>query len=100
MAFESKIQTVIDYIADLPEEKRIEVINQLKIKLHEISPFKNEPVDCVLWVKFDSVKANDYNPNKVAPPEMYRYTHCTNECDYDTCKRRNYGQCSCPDYRN
>lgn len=70
MAFESKIQTVIDYIADLPEEKRIEVINQLKIKLHEISPFKNEPVDCVLWVKGDAVKANDYNPNKVAPPEM------------------------------
>lgn len=31
---------------------------------------KNEPVDCVLWVKNDVVKANDYNPNSVAPPEM------------------------------
>jgi ParB-like chromosome segregation protein Spo0J len=38
--------------------------------LHKLSPFKEEPVDCVLWVKNDKVKANDYNPNSVAPPEM------------------------------
>jgi len=31
---------------------------------------KNEPVDCVLWVKSGTVRANDYNPNTVAPPEM------------------------------
>jgi ParB-like chromosome segregation protein Spo0J len=35
-----------------------------------LSPFKSEPVDCVLWVPADSVQANDYNPNTVAPPEM------------------------------
>ena len=40
------------------------------MKLHEISPLKTEPVDCVLWVKNDDVHANDYNPNSVAPPEM------------------------------
>ncbi len=51
-------------------KNRIETINQIKQLLHEASPFINEPVDCVLWVKNDSVKANDYNPNKVAPPEM------------------------------
>lgn len=49
---------------------KIEIINKLKLMLHNISPFKNEPVDCVLWVKNDNVVANDYNPNKVAPPEM------------------------------
>lgn len=54
----------------LPLDKKIEKINEIKLKLHEISPFKNEPVDCVLWVKAETVKANDYNPNKVAPPEM------------------------------
>jgi hypothetical protein len=27
-------------------------------------------VDCVLWVPCDDVVANEYNPNKVAPPEM------------------------------
>ena len=40
------------------------------MKLHKISPFKDEPVDCVLWVKNEKVIANDYNPNNVAPPEM------------------------------
>lgn len=61
---------LIEEIAKLPVEKRIEAINSLKIKLHEISPFKNEPVDCVLWVPADQVEANDYNPNNVALPEM------------------------------
>jgi len=46
------------------------VINRIKITLHEISPLKDEPVDCVLWIKSDKIIANDYNPNTVAPPEM------------------------------
>jgi len=50
--------------------EKIEAINQIKIRLHKLSPFINEPVDCVLWVKGDIVGANDYNPNAVAPPEM------------------------------
>jgi ParB-like chromosome segregation protein Spo0J len=57
-------------LSDLDDDSKIDVINQLKIMLHELSPFKDEPVDCVLWVKNDMVVANDYNPNKVAPPEM------------------------------
>ena len=32
--------------------------------------FKQHPVSNVQWVKTDLVFANDYNPNKVAPPEM------------------------------
>lgn len=51
-------------------EKRIDMINWLKEFLHEQSPFKSEPVDCVIWVKNNNVYANDYNPNSVAPPEM------------------------------
>lgn len=51
-------------------DEKIDVINKIKIALHEISPMKHEPVDCVLWVKNDTVHANDYNPNSVAPPEM------------------------------
>ncbi|VEB62233.1 Co-activator of prophage gene expression IbrB [Salmonella enterica subsp. enterica] len=31
--------------------------------------FRDEPVDCVLWVKNDHISPNDYNPNNVAPPE-------------------------------
>lgn len=60
----------ISLLINLSEVERIEAINQLKLSLHEISPFKDEPVDCVLWVSSDTVHANDYNPNSVAPPEM------------------------------
>lgn len=50
--------------------KLIKNINEVKKYLHSISPMKNEPVDCVLWVKGEKVYSNDYNPNTVAPPEM------------------------------
>jgi hypothetical protein len=55
-------------INDLSE--KITIINELREHIHLSSPFKNEPVDYVKWVKCDEVVANDYNPNKVAPPEM------------------------------
>lgn len=61
---------LINQIASLPLEEKVNAINEVKKSLHEISPFKHEPVDCVLWVKNQSVHANDYNPNSVAPPEM------------------------------
>lgn len=50
--------------------KKIEMINTIRELTHKLSPFKNEPVDFVKWVLSDNVVANDYNPNKVAPPEM------------------------------
>jgi ParB-like chromosome segregation protein Spo0J len=67
------MKQVFDYIEtlkDLPLDERVEKINELKLALHNASPFSTEPVDCVIWVKNDTVYANDYNPNKVAPPEM------------------------------
>lgn len=69
-AITTEIESSIGTLRDLPEPDLIEAINRLKRKLHEISPFRNEPVDCVQWVPLDRVFANDYNPNKVAPPEM------------------------------
>lgn len=67
---ETIIKTITDYLNNLNLEEKVDAINNIKIALHEVSPFKTEPVDCVLWVKNNSVKANDYNPNSVAPPEM------------------------------
>lgn len=64
------IEAILAEVKALPEIERVDAINAIKLKLHEISPFRDEPVDCVLWVPSDSVYANDYNPNKVAPPEM------------------------------
>lgn len=66
----NKQQTVIDSLRYLSLDDKVDVINEIKKMLHEVSPFKTEPVDCVLWVKNNSVHANDYNPNSVAPPEM------------------------------
>lgn len=64
------IDDAINAISSLPIEQKIEALNQIRFKLHQISPFKNEPVDFVRWVKNDLVHSNDYNPNSVAPPEM------------------------------
>ena len=67
---ELEMENLISMIEVMPIEMKVDYINKLKLRLHDISPFKNEPVDCVLWVKKDEVFANDYNPNSVAPPEM------------------------------
>lgn len=61
---------IVEQLAELPDDERIEAINQIKIALHAVSPFRDQPVDCVLWVPAETVEANDYNPNVVAPPEM------------------------------
>ncbi len=37
------------------EEETIQALNHLRRVLHEVSPFAQEPVDCVLWVKADEV---------------------------------------------
>lgn len=67
---EGAIDNVISRIKNLELDEKIVVINMIREKLHEESPFRNEPVDFVRWVKNDTVVANDYNPNRVAPPEM------------------------------
>lgn len=50
--------------------QQVQVLNTFRRVLAEFSPFKDEPVDLVEWVPLDTVTANDYNPNSVAPPEM------------------------------
>lgn len=67
---ENLINQLLSELQVLSIEEKVEAINKVKLAIHEISPFNTEPVDCVLWVKNDTVKANDYNPNSVAPPEM------------------------------
>jgi len=60
----------------------VDAINEVKIEMHKISPFRTEPVNCVLWVKNQNVYANDYNPNSVAPPEMKLLEHSIQEDGY------------------
>jgi ParB-like chromosome segregation protein Spo0J len=63
-------------------EAHIEILNKVREELHAISPFKDEPVDLVTWVKAETVQANDYNPNTVAPPEMKLLEHSILEDGY------------------
>jgi len=65
-----ELQEHIAEIAELPLSERVAAINDLRRMIHDISPFKEEPVDFVRWEHVDMVSANDYNPNAVAPPEM------------------------------
>ena len=62
-------QELVGFLSNLSEKERIEAINEFRRAIHSVSPFREEPVDCVLWVKNDHISPNDYNPNNVAPPE-------------------------------
>lgn len=82
----SPIESIRDCIKKqatiLTIDKLVEFLNKVKIEIHNFSPMKTEPVDCVIWVKNDSVGANDYNPNSVAPPEMKLLEHSITEDGY------------------
>lgn len=77
-----ELKSILNYLNGLSLDEKVEAINEIKLSLHEISPFNTEPVDCVLWVKNSSVHANDYNPNSVAPPEMKLLEHSISEDGY------------------
>ncbi|AJF72063.1 hypothetical protein TE10_08290 [Raoultella ornithinolytica] len=63
-------KVVAEYLESFSDMKsKIDAINQLKTLIHRHSPFRDEPVDCVLWVDAESVTANDYNPNSMSATE-------------------------------
>jgi len=67
------INRMMEFCEDLSNcelEQKVRILNRIRFELHLVSPFKNEPIDYVKWVLNDDVVANDYNPNKIAPPEM------------------------------
>ena len=57
-------------IDSLDLSEKISIINKIRKELAKYSPFNKEPVDCIQWIQNDKIKANDYNPNSVAPKEM------------------------------
>lgn len=66
----SQSVTLFEQLAQFNDDDRMEAINQIRQALHDQSPMKENPVDCVLWVKQEDIHANSYNPNAVHPPEM------------------------------
>jgi ParB-like chromosome segregation protein Spo0J len=85
-SFNDEIKSMADILVNRIErlsiEDKIEAINLVRSIIHEISPFKTEPVDFVKWVQCEKVGANDYNPNSVAPPEMKLLAHSISEDGY------------------
>lgn len=68
--FDQIKQQIESLLSDKDLSEKVNLINEIRFFIHELSPFKSEPVDYVKWVLSDNVVSNDYNPNKVAPPEM------------------------------
>lgn len=69
------VRPVCERLTTLPIEQQVMALNRVRQLLHEAGPFRDQPVDCVLWVMADDVRPNDYNPNAVAPPEMRLLKH-------------------------
>ena len=78
----AECEVVFAALGDMSLDDKVSAINLIRETLLQHSPFKGEPVDCVRWVKADSVTANDYNPNSVAPPEMKLLEHSITEDGY------------------
>lgn len=70
METEEVLELIREHVESSTLEDTVKRLNELRRGIHELSPFRHEPVDYVEWVPADRVMANDYNPNAVAPPEM------------------------------
>lgn len=48
------IREHLESITDI--HQKIHALNQLKKTINSLSPFKNEPTDCVLWIESKKLK--------------------------------------------
>lgn len=72
---ESKPETeatldVVEQFVESYDGPTYEALNELRLKIADHSPVKDNPIDTVLWVPVEDVRPNDYNPNEVADREM------------------------------
>lgn len=70
MKAQNLVSQLVELLSNMELEEKVNELNFIREKLHEISPFKTEPTDFIRWVKNENVYANNYNPNSVAPTEM------------------------------
>jgi ParB-like chromosome segregation protein Spo0J len=62
-------ETISQELDGKSDVEKIAYINTLRGQIAAMCPIQ-EPVNLVLWVPAAQVRANSYNPNKVASPEM------------------------------
>lgn len=74
MTFDEALQGAMELLSPFLEEgdlaSRVDSLNAVREQIAKHSPFSTEPVDFVRWIPAETIAANDYNPNTVAPPEM------------------------------
>lgn len=63
------IQDILDQFQDAPFDEKVQVFNAITQQLYDFLGL-NHPCLNTQLVPIDSVRGNDYNPNKVAPPEI------------------------------
>lgn len=63
------IQEILEQYKDSSFDEKVEVFNKLTQELYDFIGL-NHPALNVHLVPVDKVQGNEYNPNKVAPPEM------------------------------
>jgi ParB-like chromosome segregation protein Spo0J len=63
------IEHILEPLKQLDVHERVKIYNQISQELYDFMGM-NHPVLNVQLVPIDNVEANDYNPNRVAPPEM------------------------------
>jgi len=63
------IDEILKQNADCTFDEKVKIYNAISQQLYDFLGV-NHPVLNVQLVPVDDVKGNDYNPNKVAPPEM------------------------------
>jgi len=64
-----KIEAAMAALSELTDEDRIEAYNAISRMTYDMLGIEH-PALCVQLVPEEKVHGNDYNPNKVAPPEM------------------------------
>lgn len=62
------LKSEIEAVTDI--DQKIELINLIRIEIHEVSPLKHHPVDCIVWERSEEIETQKINPNAIAPPEM------------------------------
>lgn len=70
MTHQELLDALTSFLSSLPDKERQEEIRALKTAISGFSDKKHNPVDNVIWVNYNMVEANDYNPNAVARREM------------------------------
>lgn len=67
------ISKILHKYEDAPFDEKVRVYNEISRQLYEFMALPH-PVLNISLVPLPQVKGNDYNPNKVAPPEMQLLT--------------------------